>query len=838
MSQELYDTLKTLDQRAQAGDQQAAADARKLAAYLASTSAGVPGVPQPPVPAIHSQLQERKAQRRAEIETQTGAPFDPSAGVADFGQRFGIARGVSPESRALTVGQQNPGADVRVVNTPDGQEVVFRPQGEQSYRGVNPPGPDRGDLGAASSFVLNTENALTTAAAIATRGKSWPLRGLYSAFSAGTGRLIDEGIEKARGRNADPINELFGRAAMSFGLSGVMEPASSILARGTNSLRPGVGVIEPQPGVKAAQQAAKELNLPNLTTGQTHPLFARRENQVLQTSQPIQQRYGEQAAALRQVWDGERLPEQLTDSELDGVVSAWAADVGRFVKNPGRKLSEGGMDLKRGLNEFEDTSRAWVGRKYDRALTRLGENEGALQFNLDGVSRAVDEVLASPSLRLADGTDAQVRGSYTSELGEVIDLVKQVGDTPQGGRAGYDALVGLRSRLYNIKSQDWNSATPQQRNDIRAATKIYNALKDSIENPTLADGVTDEAFSRLWRAASRSNAWREDVLEIGHLSRLAKADDDAVPMLVEAYAKPGHGLELRTLHRVLPKERWQSFSDAYQTRLLSEPEKIPLAIETWRKDPDGLDLLIPKARQTELVTYGRAAQRIKAFESDLIEQGNLGRAAVSMIDGGRSQDVAAMVNRAGGINSREGQAIRAGIIESILVRSSRYDKATGQTIVDPRKFESLATELLDGNKVDGIFNATDIRRLKQSRDYAARIATSSDVGGSMAGAGTAGQAFDLFSLAKLPLAWLEVGANAISARAFISPRVQSYLTGTGRNLDRGGLATTIRAGGTVLSLIANDLSRKPEGREAAMAIPEWIDNKAEALQELESRYGN
>jgi hypothetical protein len=695
-----------------------------------------------------------------------------------------------------------------------------------------------GDLGAASSFLLNAENAASTAAAIVTRGQSWPIRALYTAGAAGLGRAADEGIEIARGRNADPIEDIFGRVAISTFVAGMAEPASSVLARGVSSTRKGAGVVNPPPGVKAGQEAAEELGLPNLTTGQTHPLFARRENQVLQTSQTIRERYGQQAAALRDLWDGSRSPVQLTDHELDGVVGAWAADIGQYVRNPGRTLSEGGMDLKRGLNEFESSSRAWVGRKYDRALERLGDNDNALQFNLEGVARAADEVLQSPELALAGGERAPVRGGYTGEIEEVIDLVRQAGSEPQSGRQGYDALVGLRSRLYDIKSQDWNSATPAQRNDIKAATRLYNELRRAIENPTLADGTTDDAFSQLWRSAARSNAWREDVLETGHLRRLAGADEDSVAMLVESYAKPGNGRQLTTLHRILPKERWGTFRDAYEARLMAEPESIPTILETWRKDPDGLNLLIPKARRAELVNYGRAVQRLKSFEGDLVEQGNLGRAAVNLIDSGRPTDVAAMIQRAGGMNTREGQAIRAGVIESILARSSRYDKETGSMVVDPRKFEGIVTRYLDDNSLDGVLNATDIRRLRQSRDYAARISTASDVGGSMAGASDASRAFNIFDLASIPLGWLNIGANALTARAFINPKIQAYLTGQGKNFDTGALSTTIRAGGTVLSLISTDLSRKPEGREAVQAIPEWIEDRSAAQRQVVNQYGN
>jgi len=768
---------------------------------------------------------EQRAIEQGAIAQQVGAPFDPSAGITSPGQRFSLARQSSPESQAAILQQQMPGADVQVVDTESGrQRPVFRPEGEEAFRGINPPGADIGDLGTVAGFLFNVENLTAIGASVASRGLSWPWRMATVGAAAGGGRLVDEGIDVARGAGVDPLDDIFGRAAMStvFGAAG--EGLGSIASRLINIPRGG-GFLEPTEGVSAAARAAADEGLPQLTLGQTHPAFQRRENQAAMTSQVVLDYVARQGRAVERGLRSMRGDAPaVTDAQLDEAVQILGSAINEGIRNPQVALREGGAALQRGRDSFTQLSQEWVGRKYDRALQQLSNRQGEVSWDLAPVLQAADDVASGTlgrgrmqpvesqmlgpdgrPLTTMQQPDVRVDASPQGELANVIRVVREL-DTTQSGRQGYDALIELRRRLFNLKEQDWQTATPQQRDEIAGAGRLYRSLSQSIDNPSLF-GVPDQEFSRLWGAATRANRWRESVLGADDVRRLAQSENPAD--LARQFAAPGETTTLRLFKRIMPEDDWRTFQQSFETRLLSEPDKIPSVLDSFRRDPDALNLLMPnRTRVAEFRQLGEATRRVNAFERELRKQNDFGRRAMAMVDEGRSRELEIIMRRAGP-NSEFGQTARAGIVQSVLDKASKFDDTLGQMVIDPAHGVRVIGDFIERPVARRVLTRQDVKTLENYRAYLSQLPSRGDVGAGIAGAEKASAAFDFLNVltaggARFVKGQAELGQNALVARLFTGGRAQRYLTGSGRELRP---LTSVRSAATLMSLVAADLER-------------------------------
>lgn len=805
---ELDRAQKALKAAHEAGDTESA---QKLAGFLKAQMAAQGTGPDmfPGQQPMGSQpgpreVAENRAVEAGAISQQLGAPFDSDQGITDPRQRFSLARQSSPESRANVLEKQFPGADVQIVDTERGRAPVFRPEGEESFRGINPRGVDVGDAGTVAGYVFNLENLTALGATIASRGLSWPWRMASVGGAAGAGRLADEGIDVARGANVDPLEDIFGRAAMSTVFGGAGEGAGSVVSRLINIPRGG-GFIRPTEGVREAARAAGEEGLPPLTLGQTHPLFQRREAQAAMTGQVAPDVQARQRLAAREGLESARGQAPLmTDQQLDETVQTLARELFDGIQNPRVALREGGRALQRGREAFSTSSSAWRSRKYDRAMEHLGERSDRLTWNLDRVNAAADEVTSGVMARGRGGADVRVSREAGGEIGDVVRILKEM-DPNQTGREGYDSLIELRRRLFNIKEQDFDAATPQQRDEIRAAGRLYGELTSAIDNPTLF-GAPDETFSRLWGAATRANRWRESVLGADDVRKLAQSENPAD--LAAQFAAPGETTTLRLFKRIMPQQEWRAFQNSFETRLLAEPERIPTVLNSFRKDPDALDLLIPKAKQAELMTLGNSARKLQSFETALRAQDDFGNRAMMMLDEGRSRELEVMLREAGA-NSRFARDMRAGVVQKILDRATVFDRTIGQEVLNPQEAVRSIGEALGRNDLRKVLTNRDVRMLENYRVYLSRLGDSGDVGAGIAGAEVAGQSLDLLNPTRAQAGWYKVAQNALLARSFTSPRVQRFLTGGGKDLKP---ITSVRGTATLLSLIASDMERREGDR--------------------------
>lgn len=803
-----------------------------------------------------SERLEARELTRSRIEQQVGGPLrEEGGGITSIRQRFRLQGGGrrGEEDIMRSIQEYIPGSEVHSIRLEDGSDrILFRRPDRDDFEFINPAGFDRGDLGAAASYLFNFENLVATAASVITRGFSFPVRLALVGAGAGSGRGADIALDRALGDRPAPIEDTLGDVALSviFGAAG--EGAGTGLSRGVNFLR-GEGLVRLPEGKLSAIRAGRELDLDPLTSGQLHPLAQRMEAQTLATTAVPSEAYASQQAAARRglvsyrdTLTGESVSPVLTDAELERLVYQRTLALREAIDNPQVALREGRRALQRGRQAFEESSAAWIDRKYIKALEAAGDD---VTFNFrQGLEGTVESLLQGTRVptrfAMEEGTEETVRASKTlsPRLRDLIGRMLQSSPDPDGavawnapdtlrGRVGYEALREWRTELDSIRRGNWQAADPFKRREMRQAQQLYEAVTDVLAN---ADGpgrivletptrvppasiasrddlltsqfeesavIQASDFSRLWRAANTSNAWRERVINMDHIQKLGT---EANPVVLSAqFSHAGEYESLRVLKRVMPEEHWKAFTDSFESRLLSRPEQIGRIFDDYAIDPDTLNLLIPRGRQLEFRALGRAAEQLQASEAIWARQTNEGQRLLDMIDSGNSREVVELINMSGGPESPTGKLFRAGIIENILNKTTETSPITNELIVRPRDTANLINQYLSSGQLSQILTEADRLTLGRYAAYLQSVGVTSDVGGVISGSELAGQAFDLLNPARATKGILKQAKNAFLARAFTNPQVNQLIFGRGTQTPpRQSLRTTA----TIMSLIARDVA--------------------------------
>lgn len=774
--------------------------------------------------------------RHASIERALGgAAFDPSQGVSGFGPRFDLSLSVSPEAREQKLQGMFPGADVRTIDVPPGPlstsdqpspMTVFRPEGEEAFRPIRPRGFDPvGLLGDVSGAVFNPEVAGAIGGAVATRGAGLFGRTAGQAFGAFTGRGAQEGIEGLRGYNPDDAQDIMGRMAFSGGFGAAGEIASVPVQRAISAISPSTGFLTPAPGTAQSLQAIREEGLPGLTMGQTHPLLMRRENQLVATTEPIRIARGEQLQAVR---EGEQalvgslsaggVPPRMSMADLDVTVDAISYDLQRMINNPDISMREAGRNLQSGLEQFRVSSGQWINSKYQRAL----EYADDVEFDLSPAMAAIERIRRGTPMEGAvpgqssfiDPTTGQpfptmepsivrAEGGIHADLRSIMSDLEIINNAPQVGRESAEGLIALRGRLRRLLDQNYTMADAQTRSAMREGQNLYGALTDVMENASSSNAT----FSTLWKAANRSNRWKEGILQSGDARIIAESE---TPEALMRFAAPGNTTTLRMLKRVIPEERFAQFQDGYKTELMSTPEAINRNLDAWRTDPDGLRLLISANDEQALRTYGQGAELLIRYQNVLQNQKNDGERMMAFFDTATPDQAAAMLRQFGGPDSPQGRQYRAGVVQAILDRTETFNQATGQFVADPNKV-GIIDEYLRNPTVGAFLQPTERRNLENyARALRAYGGGASDVGASMSGAATAGAAFDVRQ--GVPgTAWMKQLIASANARIFTMEEASRLLYGAGGVPTE---STTLRALASSMFLVGKNLQeledRPPE----------------------------
>ena len=768
--------------------------------------------PMQTVPVGPVEREEWRTMAQPIISDQLGAPFDFQKGISDFGTRFDAARSTNPEEVRLKLTDKYPDADVRMLSGfGDSPVPVMRRQGEPAFYGVDEPGASMGDVADVAGAITTPDTLAGIVAAIMSRGASLPIRAAIQGAAGFAGDLANSGIEEARGFQTDPLGDLLQQA----GLAGLFGAAGEGL--GSKIGTPKGGILTPGEGVINAEQAATNLDLPPITMGQSHPLSKRKENQAAMTSGKLRDVYVDQEKGMGDVLkrNAEGSGQDIDDAQLEDILRSQLDDLRSGMNTTNVSTRKGGKGIQTGVGEFKDTSRKWVGRKYDKALS---DAEGAA-FNIEDAQGLGREYSAGVQSKGRDVTDI-VETGILDEAGEPIlkDVTTEgkgvnVTSNPEGrfsaalkrlndidpniedfkGKQSAEILKSLRTEFGDLGQYGPSNLLPDTQQS--QARKIYKKLSDALDEPTGGS----EGFKQSWKSAQKAYKFRRGVLDRSDIKTLAKADN--AYETGKKFAQPGQFENLRVLKRTIGKDKWDNYKESYKTSLLNDPNPVS-KLKAWDKDPDGLNLLLTPAEKREFKSFAYAAERINKgpVKAVLANQTDTSKRVFDLLKSGDNKTLVKMVTDTGGPTSKTGRNFRASVSQAILDESSVIKDGIKRP--DPKKLIASISNYIDGGKLKGVLLPADIKALDDLRTYASIIGRKGDVGAGMQGGEITAQLFDIFNPVRSMKGLSSVLNNAMYARILTSPKASKLVFGSGK---RGAPKTTVRAAAITVSSALEDL---------------------------------
>lgn len=797
-------------------------------------------VSRPEMQAVGELRRETRRETEASgLEQRFGAPLKRTeeGRVAELdrpGVRFDVARSAALQDRIAKLRDKFPNTEIEVVDDPDGNTVV----------GLREPGQDEfvlldsdqvfslSDVADIAGVTLGPDAVTQIAAAIATRGRSLVKRVATQVFAGGIGRALDVGIEAGRGFESRDLDEIFRDVSIVGLAGGTGELLAALPRRGVRGAL-GQGVVETSPEEQAAITTMREGGVRGPTLGQISPLAERMEMQSAQTSKPLQQfRLGQTGDALRDikaVRDAVGNVDDLSDDELVEVVNRMKDDLFRIVTDVDISPEKAGRAITAGRKEFKRVWRGFVGRRYDRALAE-GENA---TFDLSparsvakdarkgvtGRGKATEEELTgADGLPLTDDLNnpivptkehrVQIR-KLRGELKEAVDDLLALDPDVRAfeGNSAFEQVKELRTRFFDVKNA---TVDGKETIDNRLAGRIWDALTEVMQNPVSGN----PRFRLLLRSANAANRRFERILEIADIAKIAKTTDPG--SLVDNLAKPGKAFTLRTLKRVLPDEAYDKLQRGFKAKLLRDPDSIETTLNGFRKDREALSLLL---RPGEVQEMERLAVAYKRFQASAVQKAVRSQARAAdrvrtIIREGDAEDLANIVDKAGGKNSSLGRALGAGTVQFVLDAAEKTVK--GRSVIDPEAAMNAIRTLDRRGILDATLQPGTKKALLDREKMLSFLPRPGDPGAAIRAQELVSQASEVITVPVQGAGALRsfyrgatgLARNALFGRMFISEPIRRILVGAGqRQLD----LTTLRA----LSAVATATVAEMEGRSRA-----------------------
>ena len=778
----------------------------------------------------------RQRSATAQAEEQLGAPLarTEQGRLAEFdepGLRFDLARSNLLQEKLDKIKASMPDIEVKPFDLPDGtQSLALRRPGEEAFTlldsGEVTTLSDIADIG---GIAVSAETAATVIGAIRTRGASLIMRMIGTGLGGSLGRALDIGTEAARGFEDDPLVDVFGDIAIAGVLGAGGEALFALPRRGARGAI-GRGTITLSPEELAAERTAREVGIPGLTPGQANPALQRIEQQSAATSKAVPQFRASQARAalesLKSMAGKIGNIKNLTDEALEKVVETMRRDVFNIVTDVGKTTPEVmGRALKKARTESVRVAKNFLKRRYDKALA-AGEDAGfdltpaheraaiikkgvkgkrTIEFQaVDDQGKPLFDAKGKPVLETKE-VAVQLR-RLDSELSSVVDDILKLDADVMAfeGSSAFEQMKTLRTRLFDLKN-----ATVQGKETIqnRFAGQLWSDLTQIMENPI---GGSPE-FVRLLRSANRGNVTFERTLEIVDLKRIAAETEPGQlgPLLFQ----PFKSKTLRILKRVISKEKFAQFKDGVSNMLLRDPLNINRTLDQFLRDPSSLRAVFSEAEEGILRVVGRRFERFTSnpIVDMLKKQTALKEKFQTLFAKGSAGDLAQIIEKSGGKNSKVGRALAAGLIENIADTATRVAK--GKDVLNFGTFISEVGRLERKGVLDAVLQPSQIKALKDKQFLSSFLDVPADVGASMRGASIASKATAFLEFPVRPIASIketfsgivDLSRNAIVGRIFTSETGRRFIVGA------GGLQpdlTGLRALSAVLAEILGDLERQ------------------------------
>lgn len=590
--------------------------------------------------------------------TELGEPGLPDAWV-----RARVAVADTREERLKAFNQIYPVGEIRPARDEAGAKFeIYRRDPAEPWRKFDPPIMEKfepiEDIADFASSVLPVAGEIA-----ATRGAGGLIRRTaQTAAGAAGGEVVEEALEAAGGQQLQGPGEIAGQAGQEFLTAGLGSVASEPLSMILNAFR-GSGALRLLPGAREAIEAQQRQGLPEIMPFQAaeDPIVRTMGSQAQALAGSIEQFAinQEAGAATRMQYlaqaagDPERLPDLLRAR-----TQAARGELDDILERPNIELKEGGEALQKGLQEYDQIARTYIDDLYTKARSIEDPT-----FDIQGLKRVAEELDAGIQAMGAEGT-IQVSGPLPSELRAVIADIRALADDmqpvtiqlPDGTEkimTPTDQLRALRERLWDLKTVDAGQIA--RRPELQAG-RLYGAITDVLEKPQAAA----EGFEEAWGAANAAAKDRFATWERAVIRTTAKNETPTI--LAHNYAKPLQVDNLHTLRETIPAENWQTFQGAVKAEFLGDLPGLTARLDSF--DQPTLNMLVPHREQMAMRLIGRNFDRMATADglAEMARYQDIARGVLSASDGRTVQNLSETI---GGVNSPEGKALRAALMNNI-----------------------------------------------------------------------------------------------------------------------------------------------------------------------------
>lgn len=693
-------------------------------------------------------------------------------------------------------------------------------------------------------------------------GRALPFIGkpLGAAVGAVAGDMLKTGIEKVRGYDKEEsyvhpemVPMALASAAFSwYGNGGIGQVGKGFFSQG-----------EYPKSVLDAAKFAKEENLPDISFGQasTNPIISSWYKQAASLDNETRTAAIQSNLAAVDKLKGliaQSGPSAIDSKSLNNILTMARYNVGKIISSMKSKeiTAKEGMDfLDQGIKNWSDLMEGPNGY-FDKLYDKVWSLTDDVSFDLSGAQKYAKDnfsegtigkgkPLTVPSPVLGpDGKsvgtmthipDVKITANPKGELEDAINTLMSLDPTVTKYNSingntyqSFQQIKDLRKRFGDLtQSSDPSIAGP--------AKAMYEKLIDTIENGTSISGnpaVADEAINAFKTASSEYKQYKR-LLEMRPIAKLDNLNGGNYVNIVNGLTAPGNYEALKLIGDIIPggQDKLRSMfitkllagdrnAEGWENTISKELNKFSAA-----NDPHTLSYLLKPGEEAQLRAYGKARDALedsilpKLVQDDREASG----AAWDALTRNKPDDIKQFLDLAGGATSKEGMAMRSGVLQRMLEASS--GKLDNFDVINYDEFKKQLSSRKEVLKE--LFSDDELKYLEGLDNYVSVVKLNVGSGTSMQTANTAA------SMAKLPAkAGAEIAkgnvekAMAIAGRTFILPvslklggrallnNALDFKSSAGRYAKKTALQFASKAVGTAIGQrpIVNDV---PENADAA-----------------------
>lgn len=734
-------------------------------------------------PAIAQKFYDSKSNEYEELNTSLGGKYSGEMlfgdSVRDAAVSFDIERSKDSEDKAKKFKKYYPDGEIQYIQRTSGEKILLGRKNADSQWSKLETIPTK--IGSATG-------SLATAGAIAGEAIGAAYGGVAGgALGAGIGSVLgdigDTAVEKKRGysqKDSYAHPEQIPMALLSTGFSwwgkgGIVGAVSGkFLKEGAATAR-----------VKAAQEFAKQEGVPTLTRGQatTNPILSGIYKQAVTIDEPtrVQALDSANAATRKFIEMANKSSGELDQKSLSMLVDTARYNVGKAVSSlKSREVApeDAGKALGDAFDNWElivDGPNGYLSQLYKKA-----ENESVdINWDVSNVQKRVKELRGGTQgqgKEIIKEVPSPVTGPDGNPLGTMVQKetpdVKLTED-PRGELASaMDAIESLSPILTRYTSKDGNTFSAfEQIKALRTrfrrlsysddpgiagvAKQIHKELNNTLENGFHVNG--DEAQAAVSTAAikkanSEYRAFMEltDLRPIKNMQNMGAGDYARV---VENIIQPGKSEAMKLIANVVPGGQ-DILRKVFTTRLFAGDrtstwnDSITKELDRWAaaNDTAGLSFLLKPGEKDLLLKYAKDRERLEGGFLAKIAGYDRDSSALAWetISKGKPEDLKHILELAGGLNTKQGMALRRGVLQRMYENSTANVPKFGDVFVYD-KFKDEINIMRNRGTLDTLFDKKEIKFLENLDSYIDVVRVNVDMGSGLQAAQVAS------NVAQIPL---------------------------------------------------------------------------------------